>query len=339
MRKEGKILVYLLAAVLFLVPLAGMLDGAATTIKTVDDDDGISGTQETQQGAQVLFEERMDVSDSETTELGMVDLSDTNDDPPPYNMYNRTGLINERIAQDPLSEDNGYNYDDWVKDMNDGSIYNQKQEKLMRLDPSTYKPSYTVDNSPFVRSSSSVRNTIYVDDDRPPEWYDETHVRTVQEGVWNASSGDTVFIYNGTYNESNVLIDKNVDLVGESRDNVTVVGESGDQHTITFEVHSTVTISDLTVFGGEMNICLYSSNNVITNCIFTDSYSPYMDGMPIGILLFSSSNNVFVDCTAQYSFISLGQSQGLYLFDSYNNTFCISNKTNWRKNDYSLSCA
>mgnify|MGYP006277611975 CR=1 FL=1 len=65
--------------------------------------------------------------------------------------------------------------------------------------------------------------TIYVDDDADPSWYDATHVKTVQEGIDNATSGDTVWVYNGTYNES-VFVDKSIDVTGENRDVVTING-------------------------------------------------------------------------------------------------------------------
>ena len=40
-------------------------------------------------------------------------------------------------------------------------------------------------------------NTIYVDDNADPSWYNETHVKTITEGINNASVGDTVYVYNG----------------------------------------------------------------------------------------------------------------------------------------------
>jgi len=67
------------------------------------------------------------------------------------------------------------------------------------------------------------KTIIYVDDDAPSEWYDETHVRTIQEGINNASPGYTVFVFNGTY-YGNVVIDKSITLRGEDRDNTIIDG-------------------------------------------------------------------------------------------------------------------
>ena len=40
---------------------------------------------------------------------------------------------------------------------------------------------------------------VYVDDDAPSDWYDANHVKTIQEGIDNASAGETVFVYTGLY--------------------------------------------------------------------------------------------------------------------------------------------
>jgi len=72
-----------------------------------------------------------------------------------------------------------------------------------------------------VSSSDTVTTTAYdieVDDDADPDWYDATHVKTIQEGVNNATAGDTIFVYNGIYNTyDEITVNKSVDLVGHSR--------------------------------------------------------------------------------------------------------------------------
>ncbi|MBE3142094.1 MAG: right-handed parallel beta-helix repeat-containing protein, partial [Thermoplasmata archaeon] len=66
---------------------------------------------------------------------------------------------------------------------------------------------------------------IYVDDNAPSGWYDATHVHTIQEGINNASAGNTIFIYNGTYAEQ-VVVNKQVSIVGENRDTTTLTSPS-----------------------------------------------------------------------------------------------------------------
>jgi hypothetical protein len=40
---------------------------------------------------------------------------------------------------------------------------------------------------------------VYVDDDAISSWYDATHVKTITEGIANASAGQTTCVYPGTY--------------------------------------------------------------------------------------------------------------------------------------------
>jgi hypothetical protein len=51
----------------------------------------------------------------------------------------------------------------------------------------------------LIQKEVAIIADVYVDDDADPSWYDATHVRTIQEGIDNATVGDTVFVYNGTY--------------------------------------------------------------------------------------------------------------------------------------------
>ncbi len=64
---------------------------------------------------------------------------------------------------------------------------------------------------------------IFVDDDQDADWYDHTHVRTIREGIINASDHWTVFVYNGTYYE-NLLINKSLRLIGENNVNTIIDG-------------------------------------------------------------------------------------------------------------------
>ncbi|RLC68044.1 MAG: hypothetical protein DRH97_04040, partial [Chloroflexi bacterium] len=122
-----------------------------------------------------------------------------------------------------------------------------------------------------VKSTNNIltRGTIYVDDDADPSWYNETHVKTIQEGVNNASAGWTVYVYNGTYPEC-VYVDKQLDLVGESKSDVVVDGEyNGD----TFYVDANdISFDAFTIQNGLGGITFDSvSGCTVTNCIVNDS--------------------------------------------------------------------
>lgn len=124
----------------------------------------------------------------------------------------------------------------------------------------------------IIGKSGMDRGTVYVDDDADPSWYDATHVKTIQEGIINASIDDTVFVYIGTYNE-NIVIDKTVDLIGEDKDSTIIHGldESDDAVEITSDWCN---ISEFTIENGGTNsggIRVKADYCTIFNSIFDDN--------------------------------------------------------------------
>lgn len=121
-------------------------------------------------------------------------------------------------------------------------------------------------------------NIIYVDDDATHDWYDSTHVKTIQEGIDNASDDDTIFVYNGTYYE-NIIVNKRVDLIGEDRDNTIISGNgSSDVVKLSF-VFGLVELSGFTIknsgFGNNAIKFLpgmYATKSNINNNRITDNY-------------------------------------------------------------------
>ncbi len=98
-----------------------------------------------------------------------------------------------------------------------------------------YTYSFTTEEMPPV---------VWVDDDQIPGWYDYKHVRTIPEGITNVSAGGLVYIYNGTYKNTaagafpnppggttNIRVQKNVTIHGESKDSV-IVDAQGRQNCI-----------------------------------------------------------------------------------------------------------
>ena len=80
----------------------------------------------------------------------------------------------------------------------------------------------------------------YVDDDGPADFH------TIQEAVNNATSGDIIYVYNGTYYE-NIVVDKSVSLVGEDRDS-TIIDGNGTGTVISITAHN-VNIKGFTIKG------------------------------------------------------------------------------------------
>ena len=112
---------------------------------------------------------------------------------------------------------------------------------------------------------------VYVDDNAPLSWYDSVHVKTIQEGVNNVSLGRTIYVWEGTYNES-VTVNKPVPIIGNSTSNTTVNGGGSDAITI---VNHSVNISFLNITSNNRNgIKLTSVNNTnISNCYFKTNNS------------------------------------------------------------------
>jgi len=117
----------------------------------------------------------------------------------------------------------------------------------------------------------------------------------IQDAIDNASDGDTVFVYNGTYNEYNVTIDRSISLMGENR-NTTVIDGTYNGHVIIIDNTTYVNISGFTIrnakyskyYGSGIEI-VKSSNIIISDNIIKDNN--------IGISLAYSDKNIIEDNT------------------------------------------
>ncbi len=88
---------------------------------------------------------------------------------------------------------------------------------------------------------------IYVDDNNtfgPWDGSEEHPYRYIQDAIDNASSGDTIFVYNGTYYE-NIIIDRKLSLIGENIDTTIIDGMERD-NTVTILAEN-ITISGFTI--------------------------------------------------------------------------------------------
>jgi len=76
-----------------------------------------------------------------------------------------------------------------------------------------------------ISDTLSSGKTIYVDDDGGADY------TRIQDAIDNATEGDTVYVFNGTYYE-NIVVNKTINLIGEDRSpwNASVIdgGGSGD---------------------------------------------------------------------------------------------------------------
>ena len=171
----------------------------------------------------------------------------------------------------------------------------------------------------------SSSKTIYVDDDFSDD-PSEHKWDTIQEGVDDASNGDTVIVYAGEYVE-NVDVDKSITLRGEGADVVTV--RAVDVYDHVFEVTADwVNISGFTVTGAtdRWNAGIYldhvSHCNISGNNASNNGY---------GIWLHESSNNTLS------SNIVNSNDHGIYLWYSSNNNI-TKNSANSNNRKVSASC-
>ena len=135
---------------------------------------------------------------------------------------------------------------------------------------------------------------IYVDDNADPEWYDSTHVRTIQEGIQNASSGQSIFVYIGLYIE-NIHVNKMVDLTGESSENTIINGNFVDN--VVYVTSDNVSISHFTIkysahIWGQVHAGIYvRSNNtkIFKNIITENWHGIYLDEISHNNLIFENN--------------------------------------------------
>ena len=158
--------------------------------------------------------------------------------------------------------------------------------------------------------------TIYVDDDfvdDPPnhKW------NTIQEGINDANSGDTIIVSDGTYNE-NVDVDKRLTIRSENGADVTIVRSASSSDHV-FEVTANwVNITGFTVTGattspiscglGISGICL----SYACHCNISNNNASNND---CGIYLYYSSSNTLTNNNANSN-----NWRGIHLSLSNNNT-------------------
>ncbi|MBS3778728.1 MAG: right-handed parallel beta-helix repeat-containing protein, partial [Candidatus Thermoplasmatota archaeon] len=151
--------------------------------------------------------------------------------------------------------------------------------------------------------------TIYVDDDAESSWYDAIHVRSIQEGIDNASNGDTVFVYNGTYYE-HIIVNKSVMLQGENQMNTIIDGQEIGDVVIVLADNSSMSSFTVRKAGNppasHSGILVNGNNTTITNMSITNN-----DIYGINIL---STNNIIMNNTIK------NNGEGIRIYDANANT-------------------
>lgn len=122
-----------------------------------------------------------------------------------------------------------------------------------------------------VSGTNSVRNdtypmlngkTFFVGGDEPGNY------SKIQDAIDNASDGDTVFVYNGSYGEC-LIINKSITVIGEDRNNTVIDGTHHQNNTVCIRDADRIYFSGFTIqnSGKWRGLEVHSSYNNISNNI------------------------------------------------------------------------
>ena len=134
-------------------------------------------------------------------------------------------------------------------------------------------------------------NTLYVGGTGPSNY------TKIQDAIDNASDGDVIFVFNGTYQEKTIKIEKTIKLLGEDRNTTILDGEFSEGIIVTIKSRD-VTISGFTFqkcyqdgFGEA--ICIWNKTYSLENIIISDCVIKECDR---GIYYVDVDNLVITNC-------------------------------------------
>jgi len=176
---------------------------------------------------------------------------------------------------------------------------------------------YNAYNDLIPKTSNIIRisgggNILYVGGSGPNNY------TRIQDAIDDASNGDTIFVYSGTYYE-HITIMKRVTLIGENKE-TTIIDGNGKLQDVIFIMATGVSISGFTIRNSGFAAPFagikidYASHNTISDCIICDNH--------YGIFLDSSSNNII------YNNLITNNYFGLSLFHSSSNNTIYNNYFN-----------
>ena len=167
--------------------------------------------------------------------------------------------------------------------------------------------------------------TIYVDDDNTEGPWDGTKehpYRFIQDGLDNCLRGDTIFVFNGTYHESVIIYQENINLIGESKKDTIILSKNERWAVLVRTEYYGIKISGFTIStdsnnnNGYAGIVLdYNSyDNYVTDNIIVNN--------TVGILLWGWANNNYILNNTIFFYHNIGIALNQRNFDNIvsNNT-------------------
>ncbi len=132
-------------------------------------------------------------------------------------------------------------------------------------------------------------NILFVDSTWTPDRENDKY-NSIQDAINNASSGDIIYVFDGTY-EENLFIGESLQIVGENN----VILSGIENHNAIHVMADGVTISNFTVMNGAVsgiliNGSLGGHNVTVKNCIITGNGKE-------GVLLDNTYGNSFINCS------------------------------------------
>ena len=105
----------------------------------------------------------------------------------------------------------------------------------------------------------------------PTTLYVPTEYDTIQEAINAANNGDTVYVYNGTYQEWDINVTKSINLLGQNK-TTTII--KGNNETVIWVLASNVNVSGFTIQEARCGIKLQGSNEscIENNIIITNTF-------------------------------------------------------------------